>query len=64
MQAFIDIGGKLEARVKRVLQANELVLLITEWSISGTEPDGKPINFTGRAQWFYVDRLKVGCSLS
>ena len=48
MQGFIDIGGKLEARIKRVLQANEIVLMITEWSINGTESDGKPINLTGR----------------
>jgi ketosteroid isomerase-like protein len=48
LQGFIDMGSKLEARVKRVLQANNLALLITEWSINGTEPDGKPINLTGR----------------
>jgi ketosteroid isomerase-like protein len=45
MRGFIDMRAKLEARVKRVLQANELILMITEWSINGTEPDGKPINF-------------------
>ena len=48
LQSFIDMGTKLEARVKRVLQANDLTLLITEWTINGTEPDGKPINLTGR----------------
>jgi ketosteroid isomerase-like protein len=48
LQSFIDMGTKLEARVKRVLQANDLALLITEWTINGTEPDGKPINLTGR----------------
>jgi ketosteroid isomerase-like protein len=48
LQDFINMGGKLKARVKRVLQANNLALLITEWSINGTEPDGKPINLTGR----------------
>jgi ketosteroid isomerase-like protein len=47
LQSFIDMGTKLEARVKRVLQANDLALLITEWTINGTEPDGKPINLTG-----------------
>ena len=47
-QDIIDMGGKLEARAKRVLYANDLALLITEWSINGTEPDGKPINLTGR----------------
>ena len=48
MQGFINMGAKLEARVKRELQANEIVLMITEWSIIGTEPDGKPIDLTGR----------------
>jgi ketosteroid isomerase-like protein len=48
MKGFIDMGAKLEARVKRELQANEIVLMITEWSINGTEPDGKPIQLTGR----------------
>jgi ketosteroid isomerase-like protein len=48
MKGFIDMGAKLDARVKRELQANEIVLMITEWSINGTEPDGKPIHLTGR----------------
>ena len=48
MQGFIDMGVKLEAKVKRIFQTNELALLITEWSINGTEPEGKPINLTGR----------------
>jgi ketosteroid isomerase-like protein len=48
LQDFIDMGSKLEARVKRVLQVSNLALLSTEWTINGTEPDGKPINLTGR----------------
>ena len=40
--------GKLEAKVKRVLQASDLAFIITEWSINGTESDNKPINLTGR----------------
>jgi ketosteroid isomerase-like protein len=48
LQGLIDMGGKLEARVKRLLHSNNLALLITEWSLSGTEPDGNPINLTGR----------------
>ena len=47
-QDFINMGGKLDAKAKRVLQAGNLALLITEWSLSGIEPDGKPINLTGR----------------
>ena len=48
LQSFIDMRSKLEGKVKRVLQANDLTLLITEWSINGTRPDGKSINLTGR----------------
>lgn len=48
LQGFIDMKVKLEARVRRVIQAGNIALLITEWSIAGTEPDGKPINLTGR----------------
>jgi ketosteroid isomerase-like protein len=43
------MGGRLEARAKRVLQASDLVLVITEWSINGTGPDGKPVNIAGKA---------------
>jgi ketosteroid isomerase-like protein len=48
LQRFIDMKAKLEAQVKRVLQASDLALLITEWSINGTEFNGKPIRFSGR----------------
>ena len=47
-QDFIHMGAKLEAIVRRVIQASDLALLITEWSIDGNEPDGKPINLVGR----------------
>jgi ketosteroid isomerase-like protein len=41
--------GKLEAKVKRVLQASDLALVITEWSFRGTGSDGKPVNSAGKA---------------
>jgi ketosteroid isomerase-like protein len=48
LQDLIGKGAKLEARVKRVLQAGNLALLITEWSLNRTEPDGRIFNLTGR----------------
>lgn len=48
LQRFIDMRAKLEAKVKRVIQAGDLALLITEWSINATASDGKPINLSGR----------------
>jgi ketosteroid isomerase-like protein len=48
LQDFIGKGAKLETRIMRVLQAGNLALLITGWSLNGTEPDGRIINLTGR----------------
>jgi ketosteroid isomerase-like protein len=48
LQSFIDMGAKLEAKVNRVVQASDLALLITEWSINGNKPDGKSINLIGK----------------
>ena len=49
LQGFINTGARLEAKVKKVIHASDLALLITEWSITGTEPvDGTPINYFGR----------------
>jgi ketosteroid isomerase-like protein len=41
--------GKLDLKVKRVLQANDLALVITEWSFSGTGPDGNPVNMAAKS---------------
>ena len=36
--------GKLESNVKRIIQTSDLALVISEWSFSGTGPDGNPVN--------------------
>ena len=46
LRSFIDLKGKLDLKVKRVLQVSDLALVITEWSVSGTGPNGKPINLS------------------
>jgi ketosteroid isomerase-like protein len=38
---------KLEVKVKKVLEATNLALIVTEWSIKGIESDGKTVNLTG-----------------
>ena len=47
--SFIDLKGKLDLKVKRVLQASDLALVITEWSFSGTGSDGNPVNMTAKS---------------
>lgn len=49
LRNFIDMKGKLELKVKSVLRANDLALVTTEWSFSGTESDGKPVNITSKS---------------
>jgi ketosteroid isomerase-like protein len=46
---FIELKGKLDLRVKRVLQASDLALVTTEWSFSGTGPDGNPVNMAAKS---------------
>ena len=57
LRAFIDLKGKIDLKVKRVLQASDLALVITEWSFSGTGPDGNPINMAAKSA--YVLRHQV-----
>jgi uncharacterized protein (TIGR02246 family) len=49
LRNFIDMKGKLELKVKRVLRASDLVLVITEWSFNGTGSDGKPVHITSKS---------------
>jgi ketosteroid isomerase-like protein len=49
LQGFINMNGNLQSNIKGVIQATNLALVNTEWSFSGTGPDGKPLNISGRA---------------
>jgi uncharacterized protein (TIGR02246 family) len=49
LRSFIDMNGKLDLKVKRVLRASDLALVTTEWSFSGTGSDGKHVDITARS---------------
>jgi uncharacterized protein (TIGR02246 family) len=49
LRSFIDMNGKLDLKVKRVLQTGDLALVTTEWSFSGTGPDGSPVNMAAKS---------------
>jgi uncharacterized protein (TIGR02246 family) len=49
LRAFIAMKGKLDLTVKRVLQAADLALVVSDWSFVGTGPDGKPAHFEAQA---------------
>jgi len=49
LRGFINLNGKLDLKVKRVLQSSDLALVTTEWSFSGTGPDGNPVNMAAKS---------------
>jgi ketosteroid isomerase-like protein len=49
LRSFINLKGKLDLKVKRVLQASDLALVTTEWSFSGTGPEGNPVNMAAKS---------------
>ena len=49
LQGFVDMRGKLESKIKRIIQTSDLALVISEWSFSGTGPDGNPVNLASIA---------------
>ena len=49
LRNFIDLKGKLDLKVKRVLHASDLALVTTEWSFSGTGADGNPVNMVAKS---------------
>ena len=46
---FIAMKGKLDLRVTRVLEVNDLALVTTVWSFTGTGPDGKPVKLAAKS---------------
>ena len=49
LRSFIDLNGKLDLRVKRVLKANDIALVTTEWSFNGTGRDGKHVHMAAKS---------------
>jgi ketosteroid isomerase-like protein len=46
---LLGMGGELEAHVRHGYVAGDIALLIVDWSIHGTRPDGVPLRLGGTA---------------
>jgi uncharacterized protein (TIGR02246 family) len=49
LRGFVDMNGKLDLKVKRVLTASDLALVTSEWSFNGTGADGNPVNMAAKS---------------
>jgi ketosteroid isomerase-like protein len=49
LRGFIDMNGKLDLKVKRVLKASDLALVTAKWSFSGTGSDDKHVDITSKS---------------
>ena len=48
LMGFISMQGKLDLEVTRVLEVDDLALVIGVWSFEGTGPDGEPVQLAAR----------------
>ncbi len=49
MKGFMDMNGKLESTVRKIIPAGNIVLAYSDWTFKASGPDGTPINLGGTA---------------
>ena len=48
LTGFISMNGELDLEVTRVLEVDDLALVIGLWSFNGTGPDGEPVRLAAK----------------
>jgi ketosteroid isomerase-like protein len=48
LNGFISMKGKLDLDVTRVLEVDDLALVVGVWSFNGTAPDGEPVQLEAK----------------
>ena len=48
LNGFISMNGTLDLEVTRVLEVDDLALVVGVWSFDGTGPDGEPVQLSSK----------------
>ena len=48
LTGFISMNGELDLEVTRVLEVDDLALVVGVWSFNGTGPDGEPVQLEAK----------------
>ncbi len=48
LTGFISMNGELDLEVTRVLEVDDLALVVGIWSFNGTGPDGEPVRLASQ----------------
>jgi ketosteroid isomerase-like protein len=48
LNGFISMNGELDLEVTRVLEVDDLALVVGVWSFDGTGPDGEPVQLAAK----------------
>jgi uncharacterized protein (TIGR02246 family) len=43
LSAFLAVGPRMTGRIEKVLRAGDTALVANRWSLTGTAPDGSPV---------------------
>jgi ketosteroid isomerase-like protein len=64
LQPFLALNGRITLTIKAIIQTGDLALNVSQWSLSGTDPDGNPVQMGGTTgevlrrqadgSWLYV----------
>ena len=49
IKEFMDMNGKLESTVRRIIPAGNIILAYSDWTFEASGPDGTPVNLSGTA---------------
>ena len=64
LQGFMDLKGEISFKVRHAVQHGDIALLSNEYTLTGTDADGKPFTITGKTsevlrrqsdgRWLYI----------